>query len=77
MYRSDNPIADAERYLAKEEANLENLPECECCGEPITDEFAFLVDDRWYCECCIDDMKKVVPNMEYERISEYQEVENG
>ena len=29
---------DAERYAAEQEEELEKLPKCECCGEPIRQE---------------------------------------
>lgn len=52
MYFTDNPVADAERYAAEQEEELEKLPICECCGEPIQQEKAIYYNDQWCCEDC-------------------------
>lgn len=55
MYFTDNPVADAERYAAEQEEELEKLPICECCGEPIHQEKAIYYNDQWCCEDCEHD----------------------
>lgn len=35
MMRTDDPIADAERYAAEQDRRLDKLPVCECCGKAI------------------------------------------
>ena len=55
MYFTDNPVADAERYAAEQEEELEKLPICECCGEPIQQEKAIYYNDQWCCEDCEHD----------------------
>lgn len=55
MYFTNNPIADAERYAAEQEEELEKLPICECCGEPIQQEKAIYYNDQWCCEYCEHD----------------------
>lgn len=52
MYFTDNPLADAERYAAEQEEELEKLPKCECCGEPIQQDKAIYYNDQWCCEDC-------------------------
>ena len=52
MYFTDDPVADAERYAAEQEEELEKLPRCECCGEPIQQEKAIYYNDQWCCNDC-------------------------
>jgi len=60
---TDDPIADAERWIREQDKQLERLPKCDYCGEPIQDEYYFdLCGDR-VCERCIENMKRKV---EYE-----------
>ena len=60
---TDDPIADAERWIREQDKQLERLPHCDYCGEPIQEEYYFdLCGDR-VCERCIDEMKRKV---EYE-----------
>lgn len=54
MYRTDDPIADSERFYIEQEKKLEKLPLCECCGEPIQQEDAIYYNDQWCCEDCED-----------------------
>ena len=35
-------------------------PVCECCGEHIQDETAFLINGDWYCEKCMDNFRELV-----------------
>lgn len=55
MYYTDNPTMDALRYMQKQEEQLEKLPICECCGEPIQQEEAIYYNDQWCCEDCEDE----------------------
>lgn len=54
MYFTNNPISDAERYAAEQEEELEKLPKCECCGEPIQDDFYYEINDEVICESCLN-----------------------
>ncbi len=54
MYRTDDPLADFDRYEADREAELEKLPECAYCGERITEAFAFHIDGEWYHKDCFE-----------------------
>lgn len=49
---TDDPVADYDRYSAEQERKLEQLPICECCGEPIQQEKAVYYIDQWCCEEC-------------------------
>ena len=54
MYRTDDPLADFDRYEQDREAELEKLPECAYCGEKITDAYAFHIDGEWYHKDCFE-----------------------
>ena len=55
MFYTDNPVCDAERYYAKREEEAEKLPECSECGEKITDEYCYEINDEYICEKCMKD----------------------
>lgn len=47
---------DHEREQAKQ---LEKLPVCEVCGEPIQDDHLYLINDEFVCSDCLErDFKK-------------------
>ena len=54
MFYSSNPVADFERYDAQKEAELDKLPVCVCCEQPIQEEYGFCIDGDWYCEECLN-----------------------
>lgn len=55
---TDDPIADAERWIREQDKALERLPKCDYCGEPIQEEYYFdLCGDR-VCERCVENMKR-------------------
>ena len=54
MYRTDDPLADFDRYETERERELERCPECSYCGEKITDAFAFHIDGEWYHKDCFE-----------------------
>ena len=51
-FYSDDPVRDAERWIAEQERRLELLPKCASCGQPIQTEEAVCVDGAFYCEEC-------------------------
>ena len=53
MTYTDDPVADFERYDAQRQRELAKLPMCSECGQPITDEYCFEVNDELICESCI------------------------
>ena len=53
-YRTDDPVADAERYAAQEDT----APVCEKCGEYITTPTLFKVRHFIYCHDCIADCEE-------------------
>ena len=59
FYYSDNPVADAERYLAQQDREAAKFPVCVYCEEPITDENLFDIDGELYhCDCFVSEHKK-------------------
>lgn len=60
MNWTDNPFADADRYDAQQQAQLDKLPKCECCGKPIQQDDAVYIEDYgvYYCDECLADMRR-------------------
>jgi ribosomal protein L37AE/L43A len=52
MYWSEDPVLDAERYMAAQERRLRKRPVCDCCQEHIQDESALHYKGIWLCEKC-------------------------
>lgn len=52
--RTDDPIADYDRWDAEQERELERLPVCTECGERITDDFFYDINGECICERCMD-----------------------
>lgn len=63
MFYTDDPIRDFERHDANREAELKKRPVCEHCGEHITDDCFYKINDCKVCfECLVsfcDDNCKV------------------
>ena len=59
MFYTDDPIADFHAWDARQEKQLEQLPKCADCGEPIQEE-AFYIHCEWICENCIDSYRRGV-----------------
>lgn len=49
---------DAERHEAEQERWLQTLPVCDCCGEHIQQDDALYLDDKWYCDECLDKRRR-------------------
>lgn len=60
MFRTDDPVADFEAWDAMRERRLERFPVCSECGDPIQDDFAFRIDQRWICELCMGQFRREV-----------------
>ena len=58
MYITDNPILDFARHDAEQQSALNRLPKCADCGEPITDEHFYLINDEFICQSCLDENYK-------------------
>ena len=55
MMYTDDPVCDFERYDAQKQEELDELPVCSCCGEPITQDVAIYYNDQWICRDCESD----------------------
>ena len=55
MSWTDDPVADANRYAAKQEEELKKLPRCDFCGYKIQEEHFYLINDSVICEECLED----------------------
>lgn len=53
-YYTDNPVADADRYFADKEKELESLPACYECGKHITSEYCYEINGEYICEECLN-----------------------
>lgn len=53
--RTDDPIADFNRYEEERQAKLEKLPKCDECGEYIQDDCLYEFNDTLICEECLKD----------------------
>lgn len=60
MQRTDDPIADYDRYCEEVDRMQKELPQCECCGERITETKAVCIEGRWFCEDCEDEAWELV-----------------
>lgn len=51
IYKTDDPVADAERYAEElyDESWIEDRPVCMVCGKHITDDYAIKYDDGLVC----------------------------
>lgn len=53
-YRTDDPVADAERYMAEQEREMTKLPQCSCCDNPIQTETCFNINGDLICPHCME-----------------------
>ena len=55
MRTTDDPIADFLRHDAERQRQLDRLPKCAYCHEPIQDNHCYAIDgDLIHFECAID-----------------------
>ena len=60
MTYTDNPIADFNRWDAEQQTQLDRLPHCAYCGEPIQDEFCYYINDETICPDCMECYRRSV-----------------
>ena len=63
MFYTDDPIADAERHIAHQEEELESLPRCSECDNPIQTEQCYVINDEPICEHCMEGHKKYTEDL--------------
>lgn len=54
MFRTNDPVADAEAYINELEDALALMPVCSECGEHIQNEHCFVINDEIICESCMN-----------------------
>lgn len=54
MMFSDDPLLDFDRHDRQQAEELAKLPICDCCGEPIQDDFCYEINGEYICEDCLD-----------------------
>lgn len=54
-FRTDDPLRDFDRYDAMMAAKEAKLPQCEECGEHISDDEYFVIEGEILCEKCVRD----------------------
>lgn len=54
MIFTDDPLSDFDRYDRQQEEWLNSRPVCDCCGEPIQDDFCYEINGDLICEDCLD-----------------------
>lgn len=55
VYRSNDPLADFEKYDMEQCQMPEDLPECDYCGEPINTGSRYCeLNDGIICEECLE-----------------------
>ena len=60
VLRTDDPIHDFEVWDAEQNRQLEQLPCCADCDQPIQDETAYYINGEWICENCMDSYRREV-----------------
>ncbi len=58
FYRTDNPLADFNRWDAEQQAALNKLPKCTECDEPIQDDCYYEINGECVCPECLDNNHK-------------------
>ena len=54
FYKTDDPAADYARWEAEQARELAKLPICADCGEPITSDYCYCINDEYICPDCMD-----------------------
>jgi hypothetical protein len=49
-----------EMHDREQEARLQELPTCKCCGFAIQQEQAICIDGKWFCEDCEDEAWELI-----------------
>ena len=53
MYRTDDPIADFDRWDREQAEHEERLPHCAICGEAIYEKY-YVIEGEIICEDCLE-----------------------
>lgn len=53
FFRTDDPLADFERWDAEQARRQERLPKCDLCGRPIEEHY-YLIGTEKICPDCLE-----------------------
>ena len=56
MFYTDDPVKDYDRYDEEQTTQLQKLPVCSYCDEPIQDDYLYEFNDELICESCINEI---------------------
>ena len=48
-----------EQHDAKQQEALSKRPVCSCCGDPIQDEYFFLIQESPVCDICLNNIFRI------------------
>ena len=54
MYRTDDPVADADRHDREEQRWRDRLPRCVYCRQRIVEDKCYLINDELVCKECLE-----------------------
>lgn len=54
MRYSDDPVADFDAWDSEQAEELDKLPRCSECGEPIQDDYFYMINDEPICPGCLE-----------------------
>lgn len=54
--RTDDPEHD----FWVHDHETDDLPKCDCCGDPITDEYLYEINGKVWCESCVKSLRTYV-----------------
>lgn len=57
--RMADPLDDFASYDAHRQAELDRLPKCIYCDQPIQDDFCYEINDELVCEECLKEHHRV------------------
>lgn len=60
MIWTDDPERDFAEWDAEQQEKLDKLPICSECEEHIQQEDAVCIHGEWFCDDCLNDMRKDV-----------------
>lgn len=58
VLRTEDPVADFDRWDTEQNRRLESLPECADCGEPIQDDHCYEYNGEYICPRCNEDLHR-------------------
>ena len=58
MYRTDDPLADHDRWQREQERLADKLPECDYCGKTV-DDYYYNINGDIICEDCLNENFRV------------------